>query len=488
MHLPVDMPFEHEAGAATSEDEPIAMAGAPRADASPDDAPRQASAAVAFLATVSHELRTPVNAIIGYHELLDLGLAGPLTDKQRAYLGRASTSARHLLTLVDEVLDFAKLDADRLRVAREAFVIGDIMADALTLVAPQASQRRVAITDASGAAANRIAVWGDRGRVKQIIINLLSNAVKFTEPLGESTGRLTVTAGTVDRPPDDIAVATDGPAAFLRVEDTGPGIPADRIQSIFEPFMQGDPALTRRYGGSGLGLPISRRLARLMGGDLTVRSDLGMGSTFLLWLPAAPLEAVRDDPFAKDAATRAEALSADAISPIMGEERPAKRSRTFVMIADALIQELEPMVGRYLERLRLDPFTLSARNLPPSRIEDHLVSFIADLAATLDSWEVADRELTDSLLDSSAIQRTIASKHGEQRARLGWQEEEVRREYVIIEEELTAVIRRTALKADTGETDPNRANDLNAATLLMRSLLAAAQRRSVESFRTARRP
>src|SRR5690606_16893917 len=127
--------------------------GSRRADAAHEMNPREPTAnpaaAIAFLATVSHEIRTPVNAILGYHELIELGLAGPLTDTQRKYIERASAAGRHLLSIVDEVLDFAKLDADRVKVKREAILMAAVMSDALALVAPQARQRGVSITNAS---------------------------------------------------------------------------------------------------------------------------------------------------------------------------------------------------------------------------------------------------------------------------------------------------------------------------------------------------
>src|SRR5690606_15723503 len=124
----------------------------------------------------------------------------------------------------------------------------------------------------------------------QILVNLLSNAVKFTEPHDGTSGRLTVSAGVMDQPADT-RISAAGPFVYLRVEDTGPGIPADRLDTIFDPFAQGDPALTHRYGGSGLGLAISRRLARLMGGDLTPRIGVGSRATFILWMPAEPIVA-----------------------------------------------------------------------------------------------------------------------------------------------------------------------------------------------------
>jgi signal transduction histidine kinase len=453
-----------------------------RHEAAVESPAANAAAAIAFLATISHEIRTPVNAILGYHELLELGLAGPLNDTQRNYIERASASGRHLLAIVDEVLDFARLDADRVQISRESFPLGAVMSDALTLVAPQARQRHVSITNASGRASQRISAVGDPGRVKQILINLLSNAIKFTEPGDGGTGRVTVSTGLAEQPSSGAQIEHAGLLAFVRVEDTGPGIPPDRLDAIFEPFVQGDVALTRRHGGSGLGLAISRRLARLMGGDLTAHADLGMGSTFLLWLPAADAQAVGDE---AEERREVERPVVDVMAPLLEPGKLSGRSETIVMIADAIIDQLETILARYLERVRDDPRTQSARKAMASRIEDHLASFLADLASTLENMEIADREMTESLLDSSAIQRTIAMKHGEQRARLGWHEDEVRREYEIIEEEVIAVMRAGAARAP-GAEDSDRSEELQVAIGLVRRFLGTAMRRSVASHRAAR--
>ena len=248
-----------------------------------------------FLATMSHEIRTPINAILGYHELLDLEVQGTLTDGQRTYLNRAAASGQHLLELVDEVLDFSRLEADRTAVERDAFRLGHVIGDALELVEPQARSRGVALVDSASGHASALRAWGDEGRARQILVNLLSNAVKFTEPRNGEAGRITVSAGMAAQPSPDAELRGEGPWAYVRVEDTGRGIPADQLRAVFEPFVQGDMGLTRRHGGTGLGLAISRRLARLMGGDITAHSEVGMGSDFFLWLPAAPAEGVVRD-------------------------------------------------------------------------------------------------------------------------------------------------------------------------------------------------
>jgi signal transduction histidine kinase len=239
-----------------------------------------------FLATMSHEIRTPINAIIGYSELLDLGIAGTLTDEQRAQLARIRASGRHLVGLIDDVLDLAKVEADQMAVERSSAIAGAAVDTALSLVRPQAAAKAIQLATTCEGDRNAAYV-GDQARVQQILINLLSNAVKFTP----SQGRVSVRCGTADVGPVDASADDGGGWTYFTVEDTGIGIPEDKIESIFQPFTQVESGYTRTHGGTGLGLTISRRLSRLMGGDLTVASHEGEGSRFTLWLPAP---AIRD--------------------------------------------------------------------------------------------------------------------------------------------------------------------------------------------------
>src|SRR3982751_4359473 len=234
--------------------------------AAADAAEAASRAKSSFLATMSHEIRTPVNAIIGYNELLQMETDGPLTEGQRRHLARASLSARHLLSIISEVLDFSRLDADRISVGRTAFRVGEAVSAALTFAGPSARARGIELVDSLGGRVSGLAAWGDESRVRQILINLLSNAIKFTDRRGAVPGRVTITSGTAVQPSPDAKLSGDGPWVYIRVEDTGPGIPNNRLEAIFEPFIQGDMALTRAHGGTGLGLAISRRLARLMNG------------------------------------------------------------------------------------------------------------------------------------------------------------------------------------------------------------------------------
>jgi len=253
------------------------------AAAAADEASRAKSE---FLATMSHEIRTPVNGILGYLDLLGMQVEGPLTTAQRDYLTRASVSGRHLLAIITDVLDFSRIEAGRTKIERARVHVAEVIAAALDLIAPDARARGVALTDevGSGQAAG-LHAWGDGTCVRQILLNLLTNAIKFT--VDGEPGSITVSAGTAASPPPERRVSGDGPWVYVCVQDAGPGIPAERIEALFEPFVQGDSSLTRAHSGVGLGLSISRRLARLMGGDLTARCEAGVGSAFFLWLPAA---------------------------------------------------------------------------------------------------------------------------------------------------------------------------------------------------------
>jgi PAS domain S-box-containing protein len=246
-----------------------------------------------FVATMSHEVRTPINAVLGYSDLLASEIAGPLSGEQRRYVERLRTSARHLLGLVEDVLDLSRLEADRdAPIERAAGRLGDVVEAALALVEPQARERAVELDDHVGEQAAALAYLGDEARVRQILVNLLANAVKFAQPRGDAPARVTVFGGAALAPAAGVAVEGGGPWAWVRVEDTGPGIPADQLESIFEPFVQVGRRHDRPVPGAGLGLTISRQLARRMGGEISVESRVGVGSGFVLWLPVAPVASV----------------------------------------------------------------------------------------------------------------------------------------------------------------------------------------------------
>ena len=224
-----------------------------------------------FLAVMSHELRTPLNAIAGYADLIDMGVHGPVTDGQREALARIKRSQRHLLRLINDVLNLSRIEAGHVDYRVETVPLRDVVASVTPMVEPQiaAKDLRLEVMVPSALAAR-----ADRDKVQQILLNLLTNAIKFTPP----GGRICVETGDG---------TVDSSSVSLSVSDTGLGIPGDMLERVFEPFIQVDASRTRATEGTGLGLAISRDLARGMGGDLTARSTLGEGSTFTLTLPRA---------------------------------------------------------------------------------------------------------------------------------------------------------------------------------------------------------
>ena len=220
-----------------------------------------------FLAVMSHELRTPLNAIAGYAELLEIGIHGPLNDSQREAVARIQRSERHLLGLINDVLNFAKLEAGHVHLELGPVGVHETLATLEALVAPQVRARDLAYRYVP--CTPDVTMYADPEKVRQILLNLLSNAIKFTD----SGGRIVVSC-TADE--DDVR---------LHVDDTGPGIPGDKLERIFEPFVQLQPGRTRTHEGTGLGLAISRDLARAMNGEIAVESTLTGGSRFTLALP-----------------------------------------------------------------------------------------------------------------------------------------------------------------------------------------------------------
>jgi signal transduction histidine kinase len=220
-----------------------------------------------FLAVMSHELRTPLNAIAGYTELIDMGLRGPVTEQQHADLARLRRSQRYLLALINDLLNLAKIESGRVDIVLGDVSISDVVRNVEALVAPQ--MRDKALTFDYAACAGDLMARADVEKVRQVLLNLLSNAIKFTD----RGGRVSIACE-----------AADGVVA-VHVQDTGRGIPPDKLEVIFEPFVQVDQQLTRTQEGAGLGLAISRDLAQAMGGDLVAESETGVGSTFTLTLP-----------------------------------------------------------------------------------------------------------------------------------------------------------------------------------------------------------
>jgi signal transduction histidine kinase len=397
-----------------------------------------------FLAMMSHEIRTPINAVIGYTDLMEMGLAGPLTPQQETHLGRIRASSRHLLALINDVLDFSKVEAGEMEVWSEPTPLRGTAAAALELVAPQAAAGGVELAERSECDAEASYV-GDADRVRQILVNLLSNAVKFTP----SGGRVTVRCRLCPLPGPEVRAEGPGPWATFEVEDTGSGIAPEQLERIFEPFTQVEEGHTRSHGGTGLGLTISRRFARLMGGDLTVRSTPGEGSRFTLWLPAAP----------------------GAVSGPGGAGWPTRPREIpgLSALGDLLNREADALVARLGERLRSDPAVPGADGLDRAQLEDHVGTFLTDLGKTLVTLDEGGAE-PELLRDGMDIKRLIAARHGEQRARMGWSADELRREYRILWEEIEALVARES----GGE-------ERRAALEILRRLMERAERISLES-------
>jgi signal transduction histidine kinase len=221
-----------------------------------------------FLAAMSHELRTPLNAIGGYADLLLLGVGGDLNDAQRDHLERVKRSQAHLLAIINDILGFSRIEAGHLTYDLTNVSLDEAAQSATLLLAPQAQHKGLTLRHEP--AREPVIVWADRAKVEQIILNLVSNALKFTD-----SGGVTITS------------RTEGDRAMITVKDTGCGIPEDKLESVFEPFVQVGRSLTSNKEGTGLGLAISRDLARAMKGDVTVHSEVDVGSEFTLSLPTA---------------------------------------------------------------------------------------------------------------------------------------------------------------------------------------------------------
>ncbi|MGH7605031.1 MAG: ATP-binding protein [Gemmatimonadaceae bacterium] len=220
-----------------------------------------------LFARLSHEFRTPLHAVSGYLEILQQNIHGGLTHEQRQDVDRIHQAQEHMLALVNMILDFAKLEGGPIELSMSEIPIEETLRGAEALVEPQFAKKAIAYTHHAGNPA--LTVFADREKVQQIVLNLLANAMRFT-PEG----------GAVDL---DWRVEND--TVLVRIRDTGPGIPEDEVERIFEPFVQLREPRSAPSGGTGLGLAISRDLARAMGGDVGVRSNAGAGSVFTLELP-----------------------------------------------------------------------------------------------------------------------------------------------------------------------------------------------------------
>jgi signal transduction histidine kinase len=223
-----------------------------------------------FLTAMSHELRTPLNAIGGYTELLSLGLGGPVTAEQSDYLERIRHSQQHLMGIISDLLNFSRIEAGHITYDIAPVPLISAINSAIPLIQPQTEAKGILLT--ADPTNSECVALADRAKVDQILLNLLSNAVKFTNP-----------GGTIR-----IQCLANEKNVLMNVIDTGVGVPADKLDAIFEPFVQLGRSLSSAHEGTGLGLAISRDLARAMAGDLSVTSKTGAGSTFTLRLPRPP--------------------------------------------------------------------------------------------------------------------------------------------------------------------------------------------------------
>ncbi|CAN5709164.1 hypothetical protein BH23GEM1_BH23GEM1_01810 [soil metagenome] len=222
-----------------------------------------------FLAMMSHELRTPLNAISGYSELLETGVRGPLTEAQLSDVRSIRRSQAHLLSIINDILNFARLEAGKVEFTYENFALEPMLRGLEELVGPQLHEKNISYEYESSDGSSTAHL--DVEKFQQVMLNLLSNAIKYTDEGGHVS----------------LDWKIDGPDVVVRVRDTGHGIPTDKLEAVFEPFVQVEQLRTRVAGGAGLGLAISRDIARAMGGDISAVSKPGVGSTFTVRLPRA---------------------------------------------------------------------------------------------------------------------------------------------------------------------------------------------------------
>ncbi|HSU14699.1 GAF domain-containing sensor histidine kinase [Longimicrobium sp.] len=419
---------------------------AERARAQAEEASRAKSE---FLAAMSHEMRTPLNAVLGYVDLLEVEIAGPLTEEQREQMARIRGSSAQLLALVDQVLDLARLESGSLPVARERAPVREAVDEALGRIRTAAAAEGVALANECPGDSRGYFV-GDVGRVGEVLDHLLSNAVKFT---GRG-GQVRVTCGVAGRADPGARVSGPGPWACIEVEDTGVGIEPGRLDEMFEPFRQGSAGHTRTEGGAGLGLTVARHLSRLMGGDVTVRSSPGRGSCFTLWLPAAPESEV----------------------DLERDERARRRSGHAIEAAGRdLTCHVDGVMEAYVRRIRGDARLRSARDATTVDLLDHAATLVADVAQSMVVLGGVAEDTPRLLRDGSRIQRFVAELHAEQRRRLGWTEPELRRDFEVLREEVESSVRTHCPPGEGAE----------AAAAVAARLLRQSERVGMQAYRAA---
>jgi len=287
-----------------------------------------------FLANMSHELRTPLNAIIGFSELLEESTFGDLTSDQRAFVRDIHAGGKHLLNLINDILDLSKIEAGRMSVHREECDLPGILRETLTVIRPLALKKRLQLTALPDPAAS--VVWADAGKIKQVMYNLLSNAVKFTD----EDGSITVDA------------RAEGKDLVVSVSDTGIGIDPEDLGHIFDEFYQVDGSLTRRHEGTGLGLALVKRLVGMHGGEVSVKSRVGEGSCFRFRLPGAVclMEEPARDPAEEETEAMPAAASGRGVVMVV-EDNPANMRLTRNILASQGFNVVEAPSGE--EALRL---------------------------------------------------------------------------------------------------------------------------------------
>ncbi len=249
-----------------------------------------------FLASMSHELRTPLNSILGFSDLLKRQISGELNHRQINHVNLIEKSGQHLLQLINDILDLSKIEAGKTELNIQAVEVHRLCNECLKMIQPRADKKRLALSLELDYRLNQVAL--DERRVRQIIINLLSNAVKFTPEAGtiKLSGRLAYGSQMEgDYRPDCSPVNASTPYLCLEVQDSGIGIPEDRWHLLFRPFQQVDASLTRRHEGTGLGLALTKRLAELHGGTVSLESNVNQGSRFRVWLPLTEMREILAD-------------------------------------------------------------------------------------------------------------------------------------------------------------------------------------------------
>jgi len=338
-----------------------------------------------FLANMSHELRTPLNSVIGFTNILLKNKEGHLGGKDLGFLERVLANGKHLLELINEVLDLAKIEAGRMELVIAKADLAQLVTETVQQLEGQAKVKEGNVALVASVPAGLDAVETDTAKLKQVIINLVGNALKFTHE-----GSVTVRV--------DVAPDKQTPVA-IAVQDTGIGIPPNRLEAIFEAFQQAEAGTARKYGGTGLGLAISRSICLLMGYDLIVESEMGKGSTFTIVMGERPKKAVRPAPEEAPAAAVVEARVKE-VAPAAAPQPAAPRLRDFKVLVVDDEQDSRDLMAHYLDELGCRVFTATSGEEGIAAAREHSPDLITlDLMMPgVSGWDVLkklkeDREL-----------------------------------------------------------------------------------------------